>query len=134
MDCPVGGKCAKGWVEIGLPIPGLKLCAAGCNPETGDPCVSPGSTCNYALFSPNQIGFDCVAAGNVPAGGPCSGESKQDLTIECVAGHGCLGNPQTMMGECYRWCGVGSPEDCPGGKTCQALNLQGFPEWGICTG
>lgn len=124
-DCPTGEKgeapiCTVAWLEVnGVEIPGIQLCVANCNPATRVPCQTPGATCNLTTVAPSQGGFECVGAGVIGEGGPCQGEPADDKRVDCVAGHGCFGNPVTQMGECYRWCEpIGSQGNCDAGDLC----------------
>jgi hypothetical protein len=127
-DCTDGDNsavCNVAWLEVGgAEIPGVQLCSAGCNAATSLPCVTPGATCNFTSVAPSVSGFDCVEAGPVPLGGTCEGETAQDLRPDCVAGHGCFGNPQTQMGECMRYCSpIGQQAGCPANQMCNNASV-----------
>lgn len=136
-ECPAGENsetpiCNVAWLEIGgAEIPGIELCVSHCNAVTSAPCATPGATCNYTTVDSGTAGYDCVGSGNISEGGPCDGETADDLRPDCIAGHGCFGNPQTQMGECYRWCTpIGSQGNCNAGAVCGSANAGTI--YGIC--
>jgi hypothetical protein len=87
--------CAQAVTSAGLPIPGLQLCLAACEPIAATVCNDATGPVN-CVFNPEEEGFDCAPAGDGTESTPC------ETHLDCEAGFGCL--KESGNSACYRWC------------------------------
>ena len=131
-DC-TSGSCINVVDSNQQPIPGMKVCRAGCALE------NPGAVCGAGLgcYANNDTPpvTDCAKAGTGTGAGDCSGATEVDPTL-CKPSYGCvLPDPNSnATGDCRKWCRVGFTTDCPG-LTCKGFNPPFFVdglEYGVC--
>jgi len=129
FSCVGDAACVTGRDSAGLPIQGLNLCVANCDPQAVavNPCGDDdGATC---YFREDVQELDCGANDNLDWGSGCT-SSRQ-----CQPGLGCFANTtgtsQATM--CLDWCGgVGAPNACYGSSGDGDFFCIGFEPCGPC--
>ena len=125
-DCTAPGACA-------IPLttaPGVMLCSDACDLQTNAGCQVAGLSCQFGVRGSDPFTL-CAPAGAGTQGALCAD------TSDCAAGFLCLA---TQVDErCYQWCDVDA-QDCPGGLTCQPVQIEagvplviGNTSYGACT-
>ena len=111
VDCD-GAACVEAFTTAGLPIPGIKLCLAECDPVENTLCAAAGAEVS-CVYRADLEAFDCARAGDGAANTQC------DAQAECAVGLGCLEvNGQTG---CLNWCEY----DGQGTEPCTAAEAPG---------
>ncbi len=111
-DCEApGGLCA---ITVGA-IPGVTFCSANCDLIASAGCELPGLSCQFGVRDGTDPFTLCAPSGDGVQDTPCT------ETSECAPGFLCL---QTQVDErCFKWCDA-VLQDCPGGLTCQAVEIE----------
>lgn len=120
LGCEARDDCVFGRDSAGLPIPGLGVCLAQCNPIAAavNPCADhPDTTCFYRV---DEGAFDCGLSGDKPWPNVCNSHQ------ECAYGLGCLG------GTCRDWCPTLGAE-CMGTKGDGTFYCENFAPCGTCS-
>lgn len=135
-DCAGDGRCVDAVLSIGEPIPGLKLCTAGCQPLTGVPCDLALGDVACAAHNPGDDvpSLDCVASQGAAEDAPCTQQSAVSSRTECAQGLSCAFVTGQGSAFCKRWCSApGAQAECDAGETCvdTGLTHMGTP-YGIC--
>jgi hypothetical protein len=134
VECPQGAACVAAKSADGHMIPGLALCTAHCNPETGAPCGA-GLACDFSDdFGSAEL--DCHASGGLGPTAACQGPH------DCANGLVCVddGTKKTCLGWCHPVDESAPNFDCfskSGGIICTGLSqtvLQDGTTYGVCTG
>jgi hypothetical protein len=114
----------------GKPVPGLKVCSAGCDPVDPSAICGPGVTCfPYPWNGLGKDHGDCVGpTGSGVGPDACSGTN---LNEPCAPGYYC-----TTTHDCVHWCRVGHATDCLSGELCEPF-ISPQPviagvEYGVC--
>ncbi len=135
-DCGAG-KCIQVLSDPGgqgTPIPGFKVCTAGCS--LVDPVAICGLQAGCYPDTGSPAGTDCASSGVGQGVGTCTGAGAANPTA-CAPGFGCVAGATAGTWDCRKWCRVGFATDCPGGATCSGfappntLFVDGF-EHGVC--
>jgi len=120
---------AGGICKITLGISGVILCSQSCDPVEDTGCPVNKTHCEVVQEAGGQMRTytRCVGEGAGVAGDVCA--SSQD----CVAGHGCLNDPNQGGLVCLEWCKVGGAPCAQG--ACTSVNpayLVDVVEYGVC--
>ena len=118
--------------STGKPIPGLKVCSAGCDLLNPAAVCRAGVQCYVLENEKHKQTPDCVApAGTGMGPGACAGSKQAD----CSPGWACVITGPNV-GSCSKWCRMAhSSEDCPSTLQCvgnQPVTLIGGIEYGSC--
>lgn len=111
-----------------MPIPGLRVCSAGCDLIDPKSTCGPGVACYPEPWDGQGVDHgDCFGGAGTGIGpGGCTQSAKN----ACAPGYYCL-----QTDECAKWCRVASPSDCTNGKTCIVFNpiaIIGGVQYGTC--
>ncbi len=138
--CESGGDCSPGkciQVEApgGGPIPGFKVCTAGCSLTT--PALLCGSGLGCFPDETTPTGTDCAPAGTGTGVDGCTSSAGSADPTACAPGYACVAGATATNWDCRKWCRVGFATDCPAAGVCA-----GFPpgselffdglEYGVC--
>jgi len=112
--------CAVGRDSAGLPLAGLGVCLANCQPLASNdkPCSDDAAvTCFYRA---DELAFDCGQGAELPWPSSCTSH------LDCGYGLGCIQN------QCRDWCPtIGS--ECFGTKGDGSWYCENFMPCGTCT-
>jgi hypothetical protein len=122
-DCGAPGALCIGTLNdgTGRPIPGVRLCTAGCNLVSGAGCA-PGLGCRAAQETGGARRYytDC---------GPADFGTQFDFCVDssdCDSGYTC-----SAFDECLQWCRTWT--DCPGSLDCYPTGVTiGSVSYGVC--
>lgn len=104
-------------------VPGLKLCLAQCDVLNPTTVCGANKSCFFPYLSDDTT--ECMAAGTSTVKGGCASND-----FACAPGYTCVGT-----GDCFKWCRIGFPGDCPTGRMCTGFMtpiLKGGVEHGVC--
>ena len=109
------------------PVPGMRICSAGCDPLRPDVGCGAGLTCAFNQAQGNVS--DCFVAGSGVGLNACVGGAG------CRPGYQCV-RTQQMTLDCLKWCRMNNPNDCQTPELCTPL--EGNPmfnnvEYGVCS-
>ena len=129
-DCTIPGspRCKNAqYVPTGstsaADVPGLKLCLAQCDVLNPTTVCGANKSCFFPYLSDDTT--ECAAAGTSTVKGGCASNS-----FACAPGHICVNT-----GDCFKWCRIGFPSDCPTGRTCTGFMtpiMKSSVEYGVC--
>jgi hypothetical protein len=129
-DCTISGspRCKTAqYVPTGgttpMDVPNLKVCLAQCDPLNPTTVCGANKTCFFPYLSDDTT--ECAAAGTSTVKGGCATN-----TFACAPSYICVND-----GDCFKWCRIGFPSDCPTGRTCTGFMTpitKGGNEYGVC--
>lgn len=105
-----------------MDVPNLKICLAQCDVLNPTTVCGAKKTC---FFPYSDDTTECAAAGTSTVKGGCTSNS-----YACAPGYVCVNT-----GDCFKWCRIGFPSDCPTGRTCTGFMTaitKGGTEYGVC--
>ncbi len=132
-SCPAEGQCLHPKNDQQALLEGLRVCSAGCAPDSAEPCNDSFGATTCVLFDKDVDGFDCAVSDNKQEGIACT------YSPECARGLGCFGKQPN--GVCLLWCNPVSydqldPKYCKGGLgICSAVSPKAVHdghEYGAC--
>ncbi len=125
-DCS-GNRVCRQIMADGAPVPGLRVCTAGCDLLNPSAVCEPNVTCNPVPWDGSDHG-DCFGeVGSGIGAGACL-----DAATSCAPGYSCI----VSTGTCAKWCRLAF-DDCDAGSdsgvvTCMPVtNIDGTP-YGLC--
>lgn len=129
-DCTISGspRCkAVQYLPTGsttpADVPGLKICLSQCDVLNPTTVCGPNTSCFFPYLSDDTT--ECTAAGTSTVKGGCASSS-----FSCAPGYTCVND-----GDCFKWCRIGFPGDCPAGRTCTGFMtpiMKAAVEYGVC--